>query len=82
MIEKTLAHRLQRERQVWEFWQSGVSVAGTLNRLYENETPKLLSLTRQNVAQHLRKLGLKPPRPSLPAQGSIPRREKTEGDDL
>jgi ribonuclease/clavin/mitogillin len=56
-IEQYAAHRLERERQVLEAFQSGRRAAGEIvEMVYQNLDPKLFPLAAKSVEAHLAKL--------------------------
>lgn len=58
LAEKTLQHRLERERQIREYYASGLDAEGITQAIYPNIEQQLMPLALQNVRQHLKKLGL------------------------
>ena len=57
LVEKTLKHRQEREAQIVALLEQGVDLEQMVQRLYRGINQKLIPLARQNVRQHLRKLG-------------------------
>ncbi|TVO78712.1 NUDIX domain-containing protein [Sedimenticola selenatireducens] len=57
LVEKTLQHRQERELQITELLEQGYDLEQMVQRLYRGINQKLIPLARQNVRQHLRKLG-------------------------
>jgi ribonuclease/clavin/mitogillin len=57
LVEKTLQHRQEREQQITELLEQGFDLEQMVQRLYRGINQKLIPLAKQNVRQHLRKLG-------------------------
>ena len=57
LVEKTLQHRQERETQIIALLEQGVDLEQMVKTLYRGINKKLIPLARQNVRQHLRKLG-------------------------
>ncbi|MCP5416875.1 MAG: MBL fold metallo-hydrolase [Chromatiaceae bacterium] len=57
LLEQVLQHRLERERQVGALHAAGKDIDQMVESIYVGLDQKLLQLARQNVRQHLRKLG-------------------------
>jgi len=58
LIQKTLEHRMAREEQIDTLHQQGLNQDEITELVYKGVPRKLFSLARQNVRQHLRKLGV------------------------
>ncbi|MCB1904170.1 MAG: hypothetical protein KDI18_08785, partial [Gammaproteobacteria bacterium] len=57
LLEQVYAHRMERERQVESLHRMGKDIDEMVASIYGGLDKKLLPLARQNVRQHLRKLG-------------------------
>jgi glyoxylase-like metal-dependent hydrolase (beta-lactamase superfamily II) len=58
LLEKTLAHRVEREQQVQQLCDEGLGQDAIVRKLYKGVNRKLIPLALQNVRQHMRKLGM------------------------
>lgn len=60
LLDQVYRHRMEREGQIQALHQMGKSIEEMVETIYIGVDQKLLPLARQNVRQHLRKLGLYP----------------------
>lgn len=58
LLEQVLEHRLEREDNILFLHHAGRSMEEMLAILYVGLDRKLVPLARQNIRQHMRKLGL------------------------
>ena len=58
LLRRTLQHRIDREREVASLHGQGLGVEAILGRLYAGLDTRLVPLARQNIRQHMRKLGI------------------------
>ncbi|MCW8906704.1 MAG: MBL fold metallo-hydrolase [Sedimenticola sp.] len=63
LLEQTLEHRREREAQISTLLEEGDDLDQIVGKLYRGIPDKLVPLARQNVRQHLRKLGRDIPTP-------------------
>lgn len=58
LLEQTLQHRMEREQQIINLVNGGLDEDGIVDKLYGGLDKRLMPLARQNVRQHLRKIGV------------------------
>ena len=63
LLEQTLQHRRKREAQIATLLEEGDDLDQIVGKIYREIPNKLIPLARQNVRQHLRKLGREVPLP-------------------
>ena len=56
LIEKTLHHRIEREKQIIKLLSEGIGEDKIVDELYSGLDKRLLPLAHQNVRQHIRKI--------------------------
>ena len=56
LLTVALKHRLKRESQILELFNSGISKEAILKKLYVGIDPRLKKLAMQNIESHLSKL--------------------------
>ena len=56
LLRRTLSHRRMREQQVYSLSRAGRNQEEIVSAIYQGLDERLLTLARQNVRQHLRKL--------------------------
>tara|TARA_B100000700_G_scaffold328216_1_gene445335 strand:+ start:2878 stop:4236 length:1359 start_codon:yes stop_codon:yes gene_type:complete len=55
-LKETLTHRLKRESQILDLYNSGISKQGILEKIYLGIDPRLKKFAIQNIESHLTKL--------------------------
>jgi ribonuclease/clavin/mitogillin len=56
ILENTLEHRKLREKQVFHFYQEGLTIDQMLEKIYEKVDERLWPYARKNILKHLEKL--------------------------
>ena len=56
ILEKTLKHRMLREKQIFELHTKGLSIDEILNLIYFNIPKQVIKYARKNIESHLDKL--------------------------
>ena len=59
LLKRTLQHRKDREQAIASLHRQGTSTEEIVRDLYPGLERRLLPLARQNVRQHMRKLGIR-----------------------